>query len=153
MIGLVRGVVKLWVGAIELAGRALGGVGDWLKAEHDWWRMGCLSMAFVVVCLTFAVLDARQEVDLVQAQCDATQTKASADLDRMRIERDACVADQSTRREVERQGATAVGEARRAEAKAEKDLAAWRESYLDRSADCTAALAALEIACPVLRGY
>ncbi len=153
MIGLVRGVVKFWAGALEFAGRVMGGVGDWLKAEHDWWRMGCLSMAFVVVCLTFAVLDARQEVDLVQAQCDATQAKANADLDRVRTERDACVAEQSTRRVVEQQGTIAVGQARRAEVKAEQDLAAWRESYLDRSADCTAALAALETACPVLRGY
>lgn len=153
MIGLVRGAMKLWTGAIELAGRILGGVGDWLKAEHDWWRMGCLSMAFVVVCLTFAVLDARQEVDLVQAQCDATQAKASADLDRMRTERDACVANEFTRRAVERKGTAAVSQARQAEVQAEKDLAAWRESYLDRSADCTAALNALETACPVLRGY
>src|SRR5690606_12023113 len=66
---MIGGALKLARGAWELAGRALGAAGEWLRRPRDWWRVVAFGLALVGGGFAFAVADTKRDILLVREQC------------------------------------------------------------------------------------
>lgn len=161
---MIGGMVKLATGAWNLAGRALGAAGDWLRKPRDWWRLVSACLGLVCVGFAFAVTDAKREILLVREQCEtriitvereaqqavtaATTTRRSLQQCQTRLTEEVGKAVRAAQLE---RDATAAAAA--VAAQAERDREAWQQTYRNRPATCQAALEAVEAACPTLSDY
>lgn len=158
MIQLPLGVAKLLNGALDRIGKIIGGIGDWLRADHNWWRMGCFTAAFGCMVLTFALLESRREIVLVQQTCVAQKetlvANAMTDLTKSQGETATCrvnlQAEVGRRQAVESLAELAIQHAGRTEAQAAQELAEWQKRYDKRPKTCDDALKALDTLCPAL---
>lgn len=81
LLALIAGVVLNPLGALSLVKSAGGFMLDkakaaveWLRKPHDWWRIGCLSMAFLCAYLAVLTGNVRKERDIAVRQLASVQT-------------------------------------------------------------------------------
>ena len=161
---MISGLFKLVAGIWSWLGRIVGGIGDWLRQPHDWWRIGCFTMALLFGVASFAAYDQHRTVIVV------TRT-AATDKDvclRTIAEKDAALADYQAQQQVfadaarkeaanlkaaQDQSAQAQAEVAAAQAQAAKNNRAWWSVYAKRPDSCKAAQEALDVACASVGDY
>lgn len=158
MMALLAGLWKLLQGLLAGLGKVANATGQWLRADHNWWRIGCFTAAFGCMVLTFALLDTQHEVVLVRETCtsqkDTLAAEAMTDLTRAQGETATCrvnlQAEVGRRQAVESLAELAIKHAGRTETEAAQELAEWQKRYDQRPKTCDDALKALDTLCPAL---
>lgn len=158
MMALLAGLWKLLQGLLAGLGKAANATGQWLRADHNWWRIGCFTAAFACMVLTFALLDTQREVVLVRETCTAQKgalaAEAMTDLAVSQGETATCrvnlQAEVGRRQAVESLAELAIQHAGKTEAEAAQELAEWQKRYDKRPKTCDDALKALDTLCPAL---
>lgn len=161
---MIGGALKLARDAWELAGRALGAAGEWLRRPRDWWRVVAFVLALVCVGFAFAVADTKREILLVREQCQtriitverqAEKAVAAANTSRAGLQQCKARLEEEVGRaaraaELEREATEAAA---RVAAQAARDREDWQRTYSERPASCRAALERLEVECPTITDY
>lgn len=158
MIQLPIGLLKLASGIATRIGKMIGAAGDWLRADHNWWQVGCIVGAVGCMFLTFSLVGARQEIVLVRETCtaqkDTLAATAMTDLTKSQGETATCrvnlQAEVGRRQAVESLAQLAIQHAGKTEVQAAQELAAWQKRYDAKPKDCTEAVKALDTLCPAL---
>lgn len=161
---MILGLIKLARGAWDLAGRALGSIGDWLRKPRDWWRFTAIVAGVVCLAQAMAIMDAKREVVVVREQCAADLRVASAEAkaataladtnaQAVRTCRTLLAQEVGNRQRVEQLARAASDAAAAANAAAQASREDWERTYQAKPPTCAAALEAMESACPTLRDY
>lgn len=130
----------------------------WFREPHDWWRIGVFSLGFGFMIASFVAWDARRTIVVVQRECAQKVTEVEAKVAAVQgvaesnyqaVQQCATTlkAEVGKRQETEKLAAAAVKAAKRNEAKAEAELAAWQKRYAQRPKKCDDALAEMEKVC------
>lgn len=161
---MFSGFVQLAFGLWKWAGNVLTAIGDWLRDDHDWWRIGCLLAALSCLLIGFVAHDRQRTIVLVRTQCSAAQQQCSIDkktlaeqasLQARALER---VEQLAKEREAELARLRRINVSLAAENTALKAAAVtardeYLERYKQRPRTCSDAIAAMAAACPTLEGY
>lgn len=161
---MIAGLLKIITGLWSWFGRILAGIGEWLRQDHDWWRIGCFTMALLFGIASFAAYDQHKTVIVITRTAAADKETCS----RIVAEKDAALADYVAQQEhfaevarteaanlkvAQDQSAQAQLEVAAAQAQAAKNNAAWWGVYAKRPDSCRAAQEALDVACPSAEDY
>lgn len=129
-------------------------VTGWLKIA------GAVAIVAGVLWLGFEFNRRGERIETLKVERDtykgavATYQTANADWAKAdKLRRDIAEKDAKARRETAAAAAAEVGKSKAAAAAAEKRAAKWRDQFNNRPQGCAAALAALDTACPSLRGF
>lgn len=158
------GLVFSPTAVLAVLGKVRKAASEWLRKDHDWWKIGCITGYVVIALLTASNASLRADVkeaktfnsERVNALKDSLRTqeqmtKANAD---SLAECSAKLADEVGRQQdIEKERRDAMLRLREAQAQADRDLDEWRKRYAARPLKCTEALNALEAACPTLTDY
>lgn len=167
MISFLKGSWDLVMGFFAWVGSMLSGFGRWLRKERsaaEKWRLVCFSLAAVCLWFAFAAQSNRYKVIVLQGecalaaqQCDAAKTQLiNTAAGRQHALDDIAKSLDATAKEIERI------QAENAKLKDENTVLrrgsidrfnSFMQQYNAKPAECTAALAVLEQACPQLKGY
>lgn len=161
---MITGAAALGAGLWKRANKILSGIGKWLQEDHDWWRIGCLSLAAVCAYAAFAAYDAKKTIVIIKGTHSLAQTEWKAE--RMVLQNNeqnakASLAQIAKTLEakaqeialIRQQNAHLMAENERLVAEADKGYAAYMKEYANRQPECTAALKVLAQTCPTLKGY
>lgn len=161
---MILGLWQLACGLWARIGRIVGGIGTWLRAPHDWWKIGFCSAGSVAMLAAFVAWDARKTILIVREQCAIDLAKKEIAVEEARAASEvsnAAVQQCATRlqtevgkrQEIERIAREAVAQAKRRHDKAESALKAWQGKYAKRPAGCAEALKQVEAQCAVVSDY
>jgi len=165
LIALVAALV-MNPGGVLLLARSVGGfvldkargAVEWLRKPHDWWRIGCFSMALLFALASFTAYDQRRKVIVVVrdaasaadscARQIAEKDASLADFEAQQIAFAKAARDEAARlKQAQDQSAEAQAQVAAAQAAAEKSNRAWWSGYAKRPDSCRAAQEALDVAC------
>lgn len=161
---MIAGLVNFAWGIWRWIGRMFAAIGRWLRASHNWWRIGCFTLAGLCALASFVALDRQKTIVLVRTQATAAAQQCEADKAVMllRSGQSERALDEITETLVQK--ARELAAIRRqnivlAEAnKVAKDRAGetfeqFMRRYKDKPQECSAALAVLAKACDGMGGY
>lgn len=160
MTGILLLLRGLWV----RLGKILAGIGEWLRAPHDWWKIGFGAAGSVALLASFVAWDARQTIVIVREKCalqvaqqqvwvEEAQAASKVNADAVQQCATRLQTEVGKRQEIERLSREAVAQAKRGEDKAEAALEAWRAKYAGKPAGCASALKQVEAQCAVVSDY
>lgn len=161
---MITGALAIAKGVWTRVNKILAGIGRWLQDDHDWWRIGCFSLALACTCAAFVAYDAKRTIVVVKAEHAVERAQWSGERALLqaneRTAKDALTAITDTLNAkaaevaaIRAQNAHLAAENARLAAAAEKSYAAYMKEYANRQPECTAALRVLAQTCPTLKGY
>lgn len=161
---MIGGLVSLARGVWAWTGNVLDAIGDWLREDHNWWRIGCFTAAGLFIFAAFVALDRQKTIVLVQTQATAAAQKCVDDkaLAAMKAGNAQAALDEITATLAEKAAQLATLQAQNAalsdknaelKNKANHTYEQFMGRYRNRPKQCDAALKVLAEACPSLEGY
>lgn len=161
---MIFGAVNLLKGVWDWTGRVLGGVGDWLRKEHDWWRIGCFGLAFVCLVSSFAVYERHRAVITVKTECSLAgriclaekailDARAATALGELALIQRTLELEQARLADLQERNAMLKGENARLHRVATDTYQAWLQTNENRAPQCSILLAQLAAECPELEDY
>lgn len=156
-IKLLRSIVGFFID------KARDGV-EWARKDHDWWRIGCFSLALLFGLASFAAYDQRQQVIVVTrtAAADAEtckQTIAGKDAllsgytSQQAAFAAAVKAETDRLLQAQQQNADVIARVAAEQAAAAKSNAQWWAGYEKRPDSCKVAQQAMDVACAGIGEY
>lgn len=157
-------MIELALGIWSWISRTLAAIGRWLRAPHDWWRIGFFVMGLVAMIAACGVWDRQNALQTAVALREADARTCAAQLDTLNTAlagyaSAASAIAEANRAEAARlavaqqQAAEALADVATEQAKAAKDNAAWWAKYQQRPQTCAAAQQALDTACAGIEDY
>lgn len=161
---MIVGAVKLAKGVWDRVGKILGGVGEWLREDRDWWKFSCLVLAFVCLMSAFAVYERHRAVVTVQNECSLAgriclaekaelNAKAAIALAQLGQIEQVMAAEQRRLEELQARNRLLSAENERLHQVAGDTYDDWLERNKTRSPACPVLLAQLAESCPELEDY
>lgn len=165
---MIGGLGLLLRGVWTRAGKIIGGVGEWLREPHEWWRIGFFVMGGLFGLASFKAQQNAGLVVLVTNERDAAAVSFKAQLqgkDLVIAGKDAQLLGYSRQQEefariarlesakleaARAASASATAEVERLEAAAERSKTAWWANYAKRPDACKAAQEAMDATCASL---
>lgn len=136
----------------------------WARKPHDWWRIGCLTVAASALTAGLYANGLRREIVVVTEKARVAVAECKAELGKQETATNASKAALKTcsttltaevgkRKAVEQATAQAIKDARADASAAERKMAEWQKRYSEKPAGCNAALQQVEAQCKSIRDY
>jgi len=138
---------------------------DWARnPRRNWCRIIGVTGGLGCMVLALGIMDARRQLEAVEAQCRVDLAGASAERDGAKALAEGHAATVTNLRArlaretergiaVDRMAQDAVELAKATQARADLERATWQKGYQDKPRECSVALAHMEVACASIKSY